>query len=229
MAIDSERVAVLTGDVVHSSKVARIDPEAVPSALRTAFGALEDPERPILASFQISRGDSFQGVLQKPHQAFRAALLLRLMLRKGQYPFPLDVRIGIGVGPVDRLVPDHTGEGSGPAFTFSGATLDNLKRTHRDERTRIGCGDPALEDRYNTVLGLVDVIAGRWSAYQASAALGALGGAGVSETAAAESVSKQAISRRLRTAAFWSVEQALQYLERDAAAAFAELRMESEG
>lgn len=90
-------VVVLTVDQ-HDS---RSSPDAVPAAL----AALTDV--PCLLPFDRTIGDELQGVLDDPAALPRA---LEWLLRDGAW------NVGIGIGPVETPLPEHTRAGRGPAF-----------------------------------------------------------------------------------------------------------------
>ena len=71
---DRELHAVITGDIVGSSKLQVNQRSHLLSVLKSSFQLIGDilPNE-ILAPFEIHRGDSFQGVLSKPEVALRVS------------------------------------------------------------------------------------------------------------------------------------------------------------
>lgn len=79
---DRKLYAVVTGDIVGSSKLKAIQRNHLLSALKSSFEAIENilPGE-IFAPFEIHRGDSFQGVLSKPEVALRVIIVIRASVR----------------------------------------------------------------------------------------------------------------------------------------------------
>jgi hypothetical protein len=72
--------AVVTGDIISSSKFKEKQHEHLLSALKSSFRTIEEIWPNIIyAPFGIYRGDSFQGVLSKPEKALHVALVIRAM------------------------------------------------------------------------------------------------------------------------------------------------------
>jgi hypothetical protein len=126
--------AVLTGDLVGSSRY-KIEKQRdeVLSILKNSFNKIESPD--IVASrFAIYREDSFQGLLSRPEEALKAAIIIRanLLSKPFEKNIHLDARIAIGVGKIDYLSEDKVGEGDGEAFRSSGMELDKMKKRERN-------------------------------------------------------------------------------------------------
>lgn len=126
MVLESNKnYAVLTGDVIRSSRLSTAQRErvmAVLSSLVDSFKTLDeqiDSRGP-----QVFRGDSWQVVMSEPQFALHAALFLRAGLKSQEQ---VDTRIAVGLGQVEEWN-DDLGKADGTAFRRSGAAFDAMKR-----------------------------------------------------------------------------------------------------
>ncbi|WP_206512300.1 hypothetical protein [Colwellia sp. Arc7-635] len=111
--------AIHSGDIIRSTELSH---EVYEDLLYTphnqlAFICSINPSN----KFEISRGDSFQVLVQDPENAARYALLIRTSLRSNNY----DCRINIAIGH-DVSIRHTIGSSTGDAFTLSGRALDNM-------------------------------------------------------------------------------------------------------
>ncbi|HEX3025141.1 MAG TPA: hypothetical protein VHP12_08015 [Chitinophagaceae bacterium] len=114
--------AVLTGDIVNSTKLTAVTEKKLVKALN---GILQ------LYKFEFYRGDSFQVYMKEPGKALRVALLCRTAAIKAvqDEDFPgSDIRISIGIGNVKTPV-KTLGSAKGEAFTLSGRLFDEMQKT----------------------------------------------------------------------------------------------------
>lgn len=201
--------AVITGDIVDSSKLTSSQRSRLLSALKSSFNTIKDmmPDG-IHASFEIHRGDSFQGVLTKPDTAFRAAIAIRASLRHGfktkQRRYALDARIAIGIGSIDFLPAGRGSEGDGEAFRRSGQTLDEMKG---DQRLIIRTPWREVDAELDIECALLDALINRWSGEQAQAILGQIQGLTQEKAAKEFGVSQPAVRQRLKSAGGWAIEK----------------------
>ncbi|MEW5802516.1 MAG: SatD family protein [bacterium] len=199
--------AAITGDIVGSTRFAKDHREKVLSTLKSSFKTVEDilPEA-LAAPFAIFRGDSFQGVLDRPEAALRAALIIRASLGAGfesrNLLLRMDARIAIGIGSVDFLPEGLSAEGDGEAFRLSGPALDSMKG---DQRLVIRTRWPHIHAEFDTECALLDVLISKWSWEQAQAITGQMRNL-TQEAAALEfGISQPAIQQRLKHAGGWAV------------------------
>jgi hypothetical protein len=83
-AMGAQRLyAVITGDVVHSSRLRGERWSTLVELMERTFDAVDSIVGSVAAPFSIHRGDSFQGVLSDPALALKAALVIRAKLRSG--------------------------------------------------------------------------------------------------------------------------------------------------
>lgn len=110
--------AVITGDLVRSSKIAPDRYNLILQQLEQTLATLS----PDHMDFSIYRGDGFQLYLPDPEQSLTAALLIRLNL----IALDADCRLSIGLGNIDSKR-SQISMSTGEAFTLSGRGLEALK------------------------------------------------------------------------------------------------------
>ena len=206
--------AVVTGDVVASSKLAesrrRALHEAMTSssrALRTAFAE----SMPV--DVDIFRGDGWQMVLTAPALALRAALFYRASLRSRMQSHRFDIRMALAIGTINFIPSERVSQGDGEAFHLSGKAIESMRR---GEGMSFRLPDRPEERALDVVVRLVDSLAAKWSDRQALAVTGALQGwtqERIAKTCWSKPISQQAVAQHLDRAAWNSVEVGLAFFE----------------
>lgn len=198
-------VATLIGDVVGSRRArdrAGLHDRLARALREIAPGAVDAP--------LVTVGDEFQGSYATPGAALDAAWRLRLRLSPD-----VDVRIGLGHGPVARL--DETTQ-DGPGWwaareaidwvkqTQSRATTEHLRTAYRsaDEGPEVEAVNAALQCRDHLV-GVMDE-----RSLRILAAL--VAGQSQAAVAQAEGISASAVSQRVRSAGIGVVRLAAEQL-----------------
>lgn len=156
------QIAVLTGDLVQSSRqpAGRID--SAMQALRqaadhiAAWGSDDQDTR-----FTRFRGDGWQIVLADAALSLRAAVVLQGTLGA----LGLESRISIGIGPAESLGTTDLSDAAGLAFELSGQGLDKMTDT-----SRIAIAGHSVTDADAMIADLLGERMGRWTAAQAEAA-----------------------------------------------------------
>lgn len=203
-------VAILTGDLVRSSR-------AAPAAVARAMGLLGDIAAEIAAwapgsdaRFTRFRGDGWQMHLARPALALRAAL--RTLAGLAAVPNGLATRAAIGIGPATSLGTASLADADGPAFAASGRALDAMGRGRRLAVDGAGVGP-----LHRAVVDLLDERSARWTRPQAEAMALALGPAAppARDLAARLGISPQALSYRLTGAGLPAIRSALAAWEAD--------------
>ncbi len=201
--------AVITGDVVGSSKIKGNQRSHLLSVLKSTFDTIEKifPGR-IQAPFEIHRGDSFQGVLSNPEDALRVVIVIRTSLRYGfetkQRQNALDARIVAGIGTIDFLPSGRGSEGDGEAFRRSGPTLDKMKG---DKRLVIRTPWEEINSELDVECALLDALINRWSNEQAQAIYAKISDLTQEQIAKQLGISQPAVRQRLKRAGSWAVEE----------------------
>ena len=191
MASKQKLIAVVTGDVVNSTRLD--DRPFLNTALKEAFEATERAEFGMVRSFELYRGDSFQGVID-PVQAIKATLIIRARLRQWKGPvlfsavrdrlksnkqlMPIppgrlpDARISIGIGTMNHLA-KKVAESDGEAFVRSGHGLDELVKS--SNRLAISTPWDDVNAELDVSVKLLDALVSKWSSGSAQAMFHYLG------------------------------------------------------
>lgn len=189
------RKAVITGDIIHSRKIE--DKATLLRVLNRLFRELSG-QYTFTRGFEVFRGDSFQAVVEKPHQALRIAILIRL----GLYSYApktqvWDARIGIGIGTIQFLEENVT-SANGEAFENSGQSIDQIKGS--DRRIHIKTTDTSLNRQLNVLNILNDGLSSNWTKKSAEVMYRyLLFGETQQEIAETLRISQSAVQQRLKT------------------------------
>ena len=168
--------AVLTGDIIGSTKLGPERLETAMSLLRRLAKEFENTHPESLVGHpDVFRGDSWQLCLQRPALAVTAAVFIRAGLKADDF----DTRIGIGIGPAERLHPERISQSSGPAFVRSGEALDHLGKDRSlaipqfGEPSPLGFEFPPFS-MLDVGVGLLDANLARWTQRESVAVYGTL-------------------------------------------------------
>ena len=205
-------VAIITGDIVASSKIKGDQRQKLHHHMERCSALLHQAFPNVIPfDVDIFRGDSWQILVTDPIIAFRIALFYRTALLSGE-PLSVDTRSAIGIGAIDYIPKKRVSEGDGEAYRLSGATLDNLTRARRMALTTPNGADQAID----TIIQLLDGLASHWTARQALAISGALRGWTQGEIAQQlweHPISQQAIAQHLDRSGWESIETGVSYIE----------------
>ncbi len=204
-------LAVLTGDIIKSSRLPAAALEAAMDALSAAAEAMSGWEGAHAARFGRFRGDGWQCLAPSPALGLRAALFMRANLRA--LDGEADTRISLGIGPGTLPATGELAAASGPAFEVSGRGLDRMPR---GQQLAIGWsapppGAPAI----GAIFALCDEISRLWTARQAEVLVETLSPGDESQRtlASQRGISQQAIAKRLSAGGDWALQRALAALE----------------
>lgn len=211
----TKRYAVLTGDIVGSSKLSKAQRQALPAAIKRAARETRKafPEA-VPLDIEVFRGDSWQLLISDPSQSLRLGLFLRACLRSSaERGRGLDTRIAIAIGGIDFVPANKVSEGDGEAYRASGYALEDLKGGNFLTVVIVG-----LEQREDlkVITQLMDALVQGLTGKQARAVAGALRGWTQEKIAASwpERISQQAITKHLAAAQWAALEAGLSYWEK---------------
>lgn len=204
MAKPRSAVAVITADLVGSTRYQPRDRALITRRLRQAFvlvakqypQAVNTP-----ATFRITAGDEFQWVVAAVPDAFDIVVFLRAVVAAIDVDPVVAFRASIGVGVLTVGGGASSYEQDGPAFVRSRAGLTFLGR-RRSRWTALVSGEAATDRTADAVLTLLDSFQQRWTRSQWEAVRWALAGLNRTEIAARLGVAHQSASKRL-IAAEW--------------------------
>lgn len=205
-------LAVLTGDLVGSSRLGGASLDAAMAVLGEAAGAAAGwAGDGAPARFTRFRGDGWQCLAPSPALALRMMLFLRARLRARGAEF--DTRIAAGIGPGTLPATGDLSAGAGPAFETSGHGLDSLGRA-----ARLGMDwpdGPAAPAVLAALVALCDEVSRRWTPRQARIFAARLvpDAPPQAEIGAEFGISQQMVAKHLRSGGDWALRRALAALE----------------
>ncbi len=217
--------AVITGDVIHSTKMSQEDKKILIESIDTTLKTWSKDYR---LEYEIYRGDSFQCLLHEKSDALRVALLIKTYIKSlnpsesgeikknsgSNIPmvFPIwkfDVRMAIGIGTIDTPA-SSLGKSNGRAFILSGHTLDELK--NRKQTFGIATQD-SHHNEFQTEMTLLDFILSRITAMQSEVICRKLLGYTETEIADALKINQSAVNQRSNSAGWNAINTFVQRFE----------------
>jgi len=206
--------AVITGDVVNSTKVEGSQYKTLMDSLKASFGCISKQlgNTSSEIKFNIFRGDGFQGVIPAPTAALHASLIIRSSLRKAQptnSSFSWDARTAIGIGTIDDLSKEAS-EGTGEAYRYSGRSLDQMET---NQRLAVKTPWKAVNNEIESQAALLDAVIAKWSPSQAEIVLELLQGKSRKEISSDFDISQAAVHYRIKGSGWTGIEQFLQRYE----------------
>lgn len=204
--------AVLTGDVVDSSRLGPDQRRSLPGLLKRAAKELQRSfPKAVPHDLEVFRGDSWQLLVADPALCLRAALFFRAGVMAGSPDGTrVDTRIAIAVDRIDFVPARNVSAGDGPAYRASGEALDRL-----DAGVRLALVGGAEAPWRDVAVRLVDAIVQEWTARQARAVAGRLRGWTQGQIAEhwPEGITQQTVARHLARSHWAAIEPALAAVE----------------
>ncbi len=157
--------AVITGDVIESTKLSEEENNSLIQGLKNIIDELEQKQT---IRGEIFRGDSLQCLINKPSEALKTALLIKTYIKgivsinklksKNEYDKTInkpvfDIRLAIGIGEVNSEK-EKLSISQGEAYNLSGRLLDDLKNK---QTIAINTND-SYKDEFDTSFKLLDFI-----------------------------------------------------------------------
>ena len=202
--------AVLTGDIVNSTKLLLTQETRLIKALGEVLGNFRGKRR----LHEFYRGDSLQIYLDDPAEALRMALVCRALAiavtGNEETEVVSDIRISIGIGEV-KLPIHQLGIAKGDAFILSGRRFDELQQS--EQRLAIGCGVPLADIGFQVMADYMDSIFKAMTAKQARVIQELLQGTTQQQLAVTLNKSKSTISQLANTGRWAEIEKLLSQYE----------------
>ncbi|MFC5272286.1 hypothetical protein [Adhaeribacter terreus] len=217
-----KKVAVITGDVIDSTKLAVAERKKLDELLHLGLTEVAGEN-----NFEIFRGDSFQILLQEPETALKKAIQIRCWLRKQQISSAknnktasskrgiIDARLAIGIGSVSYQS-KQIRTSDGEAFRLSGRALDDLK--HRNSRIIIDTPSPELNDFLEVTFTLLDILISNWSVQQSEVIYELLNNQTQTAIGNKLNISQASVNQRAKTAHWPAIEKTIALFETKTAA-----------
>ncbi len=161
-------IAVITGDLVDSSRFSNTRMSAIIGRLNTEFKTYTKLPSDKSVEFTMFRGDSFQGIVEDPSLALSLALQIKALINSfndadtdaGNNVPLADVRISIGIGEASYDL-NAINVSNGEAFQLSGRTLDSMKS--RQSKMAVTTPVSDVNDEFEVHMKFLDATTDRWS------------------------------------------------------------------
>jgi hypothetical protein len=190
--------AVITADIVHSTRLSKADYKKLLKNLSLIFEQYPH---------EFFRGDSFQVFVKLPADALQLILLVRTLVIKSSSVLPVaaDVRATIGIGSV-KLPVKSLNTASGEAFILSGRTFDKLQK---DQRLVIVCDEKnhVVNIALRIISQFTDYIFEKLTVKQAAVVFELLQGKTQTETAKRLKKSQATIHKHIQSAGWPELEE----------------------
>ena len=210
----SKHYAVLTGDIIHSSRLTPTQLEAVRSSLIGSVDKVRRWKRGLVKGKpEFFRGDAWQLLLADPAMALRVGVFLRAsLLARGL----ADSRVAIGLGEVEEISHERVSLSTGQAFVISGKALDRMTRY-----SNMTIEIPKTVGPFSAWLPvaghLCDSLIGQWTTRQAELVRAAVNpkepGSEKIGQSLKPAVSKQAVAKGLSGANWYVIKEAVHLFE----------------
>lgn len=154
--------AIITGDIVDSTRLTLDERETMLSSLRFIPVLLSSIQPNV--SIEIFRGDGFQIGTVDAESALKSAIIVRAWLRShevGNSGRVLDARMALGVGKID-FSSDSLSTSDGEAFQLSGRLLDRMDKSRLEIVTPWRC----VNDELKVSTSFADEIISSWTKRQ---------------------------------------------------------------
>jgi len=208
MAAKPKIFCVITGDVIDSTLLDAADRKRMNRSMQKLGEVLVQGGYRMNAQ-ETFRGDSFQLVLKESSRVMEVALLLRAYMRGTELEGDqvLDVRLGIGLGPIEFKAKSQNAS-DGTAYRYAAKALDQtVKKNLANIWIKTGFED--LDENLNSINVAWETIISRWTVAQSKSMLRALQGYVHQDIANQLKVTQSTITRSLQSAD----EKAIQYLK----------------
>jgi hypothetical protein len=200
--------AVITADVIHSRKWARFS--AIRNRKLKRASAAHQSRGLVCGRYTVTTWDEFQNIASEPRHVPRLIFDLRRIFH------PLQLRIGVGLGKVDRPIRGPINQAGGEAFVLAREAVEQLKsgRGEKFDRiTYVRCGTALLQDLANLFFGLQDGLIGGISEKQWGTINAQMASPNQDSAARKLGVGKSTVSRNLRRAHYWQIEASIGSME----------------
>ena len=156
--------AVLTGDIIDSSRLKEVKFQTVMEQLRNELVRLEETE--VINLYEMYRGDAFQAYISNPRVGLKVLFKIRTLInslksvrdKRGQQP-TYNIRLSLGIGNVSNE-PDNMRTKKTP-FMLSGQALDEISA--EDSTIAVKTEDEFINQELQTEFFLLEYILKNWT------------------------------------------------------------------
>ena len=151
------KACLIIGDIVKSQKLDKL-PEVVRQLKKTLTQINRKHKGSIVGKFVISGGDSFEGALGTPADAYGIYRTICLALR------PVRVRCVAAIGNIESLAGGNVLEMTGPVFPRATDALAEISSKRRRPKLffEVLSGDAERDATVNTIAMLVEALRDDW-------------------------------------------------------------------
>jgi hypothetical protein len=152
-------VAVITADIVNSTRLKKAEEKILLSDLSSIWGSYK---------FEFYRGDSFQAYIPDPKQALKVVLQARAAAKRLSSGFSspfADIRASIGIGNITTPVRDLK-TAKGEAFLISGRAFDEMSKSGK--RLKIQSANDAINLGLKIIANYADSLFAHLTSKQAA-------------------------------------------------------------
>ncbi|MFT4533355.1 MAG: hypothetical protein ACJA1A_001745 [Saprospiraceae bacterium] len=205
--------AVITGDIVDSSSLSTTDRNVIEVHLNNIANKCSKYTD---SQFDMFRGDSVQGVLKSCKLSLRVAVYFKaktnaIRIEKGDRTPKVDIRLSIGIGKVDYLS-NNILASDGPAFKFSGHTLDTMKKSGRD--LTLTTTSNKTNKQWDIILSLMEEVMNGWSIASAETVALLLWDDNEKHLSKILGISQPAVNLRKKHARWDAIKKTIEYYEK---------------
>lgn len=197
--------AVLTGDIVSSTKLSTANEKKLRNRLQLILGPHQ---------FEFYRGDSFQAYVKVVDKALQIALLCRtaaISLSQQAETIIPDVRLSIGIGSVKMPV-NVLGSAKGEAFVLSGRAFEEMSKNN--ERLLISCNNELAAIGLQTITDYLNAVFKVMTGKQAAVIFELLKGKTQREVAALLKKSKSTIHQHVISGRWNEIDKLMKQYEK---------------
>lgn len=147
---------VIIGDVSGSKQLSGLDRYQTQLFVKSAMVQINEQFREYVeAPMTITKGDEFQGLIDTPLHTYEIVHALQKMV------FPIQIRYGVGIGPIYRMGGILPIEMDGPAFHRANQALVCAKK--KKVEIWFSSEDEIQDQLINTIFSLISAIKSRWN------------------------------------------------------------------
>lgn len=209
-------IAVLTADVVGSSRYSSADRRRLDQVIRKAFADVEHRFPGAIhtrLAFRITAGDEFQCVIADARRALDILTYFRAVVAAGGLRPPVRLRASVGIGELSTPKRANPYEEDGPAFVHARNGLEEIAKARSPVRaTKLITGALEADGAADAVLCLTDFIQQSWTVAQWEAVRWSLLGLTREAIARKLKVAHQNVTKRLLAAGWPHFEVAAAFL-----------------